>query len=138
MSWMLPLQVELCQRKLNYFSNARVRIADAASRDERRYDAVVCYFLLHEIPEEYKHAVVDALLERLATGGKAVFIDYHRPSPWHPLGGFMRLVFRTLEPFASGLINNEISSFTTCRDDFQWTKQTFFGGLYQKVVATRL
>ena len=133
----VPLQVELCERKLHQFSNTQVRLADASSREDQRYDAVVCYFLLHEIPEEYKHAVVDALLERVVTGGKAVFIDYHRTAPWHPLGGLMRLVFRTLEPFATSLTENEISNYATCRDDFDWTKQTFFGGLYQKVVTTR-
>ncbi len=46
----------------------------------------------------------------------------------------MHMVFR-LEPFAIGLIEREIADFASERDDFHWRKTTFFGGLYQKVVA---
>ncbi len=133
----VPLQVGICRRKLSLFPNADVRIADAASSDGRQYQRVVSYFLLHEIPDVHKYAVVAALLARLAKGGKAVFIDYHRPARWHPLGGLMRLVFRTLEPFATSLINSEISDYAPHGADFDWSKQTYFGGLYQKVVAHR-
>ena len=133
----VPLQVDLCRRKLSGFPNVHVRLGDAANNDGRKYDAVVCYFLLHEIPDVNKHEVMDALLERLPKGGKAVFIDYHRTVPWHPLGGLMRLVFRTLEPFAAGLIGSEIRNYASHADNFDWCKQTFFGGLYQKVVAIR-
>ncbi len=78
-----------------------------------------------------------SLLGRLVVGGKAIFIDYHGPVSWHPLGALMRLVFRTLEPFATSLTHNEISSFASHHDNFDWRKQTFFGGLYQQVVARR-
>ncbi len=132
----VPLQVGRCKRKLARFPQAHVRHGDAARNDDgRQYDVVVCYFLLHEVPEAKKHGVVDALLERVPEGGKAVFIDYSRTVPWHPLGGLMRLVFKTLEPFAMSLRDNEIHSYARRGDDFHWTKQTFFGGLYQKVVA---
>lgn len=49
----------------------------------------------------------------------------------------MGLVFRWLEPFANSLIDSEIRAFASNPDTFTWTKETFFGGLYQKVVATR-
>jgi len=133
----VPVQAEHAQRKLSGFLNAHVRIADAASHDGRRYDTVVCYFLLHEIPENHKRAVIDALLERLARNGRLIFIDYHRPAPWHPLGPLMYLIFRTLEPFATSLTRNPISSYARHADDYAWRKQTFFGGLYQKVVVQR-
>jgi hypothetical protein len=48
------------------------------------------------------------------------------------------MVFRWLEPFAFGLIDREIWSFATARDDFSWRKETLFGGLYQKAVAVRV
>lgn len=49
----------------------------------------------------------------------------------------MHLVFRLLEPFALGLVEREIADFASDRDAFVWRKTTYFGGLYQKVVAER-
>lgn len=132
-----PLQAALCRRKLRPFPNARVRIANATNPGDETYDMVVCFFLLHELPDAYKRAVVDALLARLSDGGKAVFIDYHAPAPWHPLRGLMRQVFARLEPFAEALWHHEIAAFARDRDQYTWRTETFFGGLYQKTVASR-
>lgn len=132
-----PLQVAHVQRKLQDFPQARARVADAASPGGGVYDGVCCFFLLHEIPDPEKRAVVDALLAAVEPGGKVVFLDYHRVRPWHPLRVPMGFVFRWLEPFAYGLIDHEIPSFASARDEFSWSKKTFFGGLYQKVVAVR-
>jgi hypothetical protein len=49
----------------------------------------------------------------------------------------MGMVFRWLEPYAFGLVKREIADFASDRDDFTWRKKTYFGGLYQKVVAVR-
>ena len=97
-----------------------------------------CYFLLHEVPEDYKYKVVDLLLEKVRPGGKVVFVDYHKPRWWHPLKLITSIVFDTLEPFAKSLWRNEISDFASKADQFSWRKETIFGGLFQKVVATRL
>jgi Methyltransferase domain len=132
-----PLQVAHVQRKLSDFPHARARVADATAPSGGIYDGVCCFFLLHEIPDDEKHAVVNALLSSVGAGDKVVFVDYHRVQPWHPLRAPMGLVFRWLEPFAEGLVRREIDSFATCRDDFVWSKETYFGGLYQKVVAVR-
>ncbi len=132
-----PIQVEHCRRKLEKFPQARVRRADAANPGGGLYDVVFCFFLLREIPDDKKRAVVDGLLGAVRPGGKIVFVDYHAAAPWHPLRGLMRLVFRTLEPYAFGLIEGEIEDFATAPGTFTWRKETFFGGLYQKVVAIR-
>lgn len=134
-----PLQIERVQRKLAGMPQARARVADAAAPGNLVYDGVCCFFLLHEIPDDLKARVVDALLDRVPPGGKVVFIDYHRARAWHPLRPPMELMFRWLEPFAHGLIEREIRDFAGAAvgDRFDWTKETFFGGLYQKVVATR-
>jgi SAM-dependent methyltransferase len=131
----VPLQVANCRRKLRRFDHARVSVADAAAPGDGLYDVVFCFFLLHELPDDRKRRVVDALLWRLAPGGKVVFVDYHRPDRRHPLRPLMGLVFDWLEPFAKTLWRREISSFAT--GEFTWRKQTYFGGLYQKVVAER-
>lgn len=132
-----PLQVEHCARKLAEFPHAQARQADAAAPGGGVYDGVCCFFLLHEVPDDYKRAVVDALLAAVPKGGKVVFVDYHRSIDWHPLRGIMHLVFRWLEPFAFGLLDREIEAFASDAAAFSWSKETYFGGLYQKVVAVR-
>ncbi len=132
-----PIQAANCRRKLRKFPHARVRVADAAAPGGGPYDVVCCFFLLHELPDDYKHSVVDGLLSILAPGGKAVFVDYHLPSPFHPLKGPQGVVFDCLEPFAKALWRSEISSFASRPERFRWRKETYFGGLFQKVVAER-
>jgi len=106
-----PAQLEACRNKLREFSQARVRATDAAKPGGGPYDDVISFFLLHEIPEDYKHTVVNALLDSLAPGGKVIFIDYHKPHPFHPLKWITALVFGLLEPFAKSLWRNEIPGF---------------------------
>ena len=134
----VPLQAALCRRKLRGFSHAHVRITDAAQPGDGVYDAVTCFFLLHEIPDERKRAVVDALLARVVPGGKVVFVDYHEPARWHPLRGLMRGLLNRLEPFAESLWRHDIAEFASVPGDYRWQKQALFGGLYQKIVAHRL
>lgn len=133
-----PLQAALCRRKLRGFSNARTRVADASNPQAGTYDVIVCFFLLHELPGAYKRAVVNALLARAAPGGKVVFVDYHAPGSWHPLRGLMRHVYARLEPFAESMWHHEIAGFASEPDRFAWRKETFFGGLYQKTVASHI
>jgi ubiquinone/menaquinone biosynthesis C-methylase UbiE len=132
-----PLQVANSRRKLKDYPQARVRLADAASPGGGFYDSVCCFFLLHEIPDNHKRAVVDGLLAKVPPQGKAVFVDYHQTIPVHPLRAVMGMVFRWLEPYASGLVKREIADFASERENFAWRKSTYFGGLYQKVVAVR-
>ncbi len=132
-----PLQIENCRRKLSAFVNATASVRDAADHGGIEYDAVCCFFLLHEMPDYYKRRVVAALLRAVHPGGKVVFVDYNRPHWAHPLKPVMSLVFDCLEPYAKGLWVNEIVGYTSPADEFTWIKQTYFGGLYQKVVARR-
>lgn len=133
----VPLQVANCRRKLGEFPHAIARLADAAAPGGGPYDAVCCFFLLHELPDVHKRAVVDGLLGSVAPGGKAIFVDYHKPHPLHPLKPITNLVFLLLEPFAKRLWQREISDFATDAGSFVWRKRTYFGGLFQKVVAER-
>ncbi len=132
-----PIQVERCRRKLRDYPQAAVRLADAGEPSGELFDAVCCYFLLHEIPADYKRKVVDALLGSVVPGGKVVFVDYHRPHFAHPLKVITSLVFDTLEPFAKELWHNAITDFASRPGAFAWRKQTYFGGLFQKVTACR-
>jgi SAM-dependent methyltransferase len=132
-----PVQAENCRLKLREFPNATVALFDAAEPRPPVYDAVCSFFLLHEMPDDYRTRVVNALLGAVRPGGKAVFIDYHKPHRAHPLKWLTGLVFDLLEPFAKGLWSHEISDYAQTRDGFTWSTTTYFGGLFQKTVARR-
>ena len=131
-----PLQVANCRRKLKPFPQARACVRNATDLGGD-YDAVCCFFLLHELPDAYKRKVVDALLDSVGPGGRVIFVDYHRPHGMHPLKLAMSLVFETLEPFAKVLWSREIRAFASRPERFVWSKQTYFAGMYQKTVAHR-
>lgn len=131
------VQVDSTTRKLAPFPWARAHHANCLDFDHGPYDVIVCYFLLHEVPDEVKHQVVNHLLGQVDVGGKVVFVDYAKPRWWHPLKLITSIVFDTLEPFAKGLWRNEIKDFSAESERFAWRRETIFGDLFQKVVATR-
>lgn len=59
--------------------------------------------LLHELPPLTRTRVIDNILKALKPGGKAVFIDYHQPSSYHPLKYIIRTINRLYQPFAESL-----------------------------------
>lgn len=133
-----PLQLELARRKLAHFSQVRIEPGNAARPSARQFHKIVCFFLLHEVPDREKCAIIAALLGQLRPGGKAIFVDYHRPHRRHPLAGLMNLIFRRLEPYAASLLERDIETMAGPGATlFQWRKTTLFGGLYQIVTAER-
>ena len=92
---------------------------------------------MHEMPSDYKRGVATVHLNCVRPGGKVVFVDYHEPHWAHPLKPITSLVFDTLEPYAKDLWRTEIQSFAGNDPRFTWRKEAYFGGLFQKVVATR-
>ncbi|CCE06622.1 conserved hypothetical protein [Bradyrhizobium sp. STM 3843] len=134
-----PLQVSLTRRKLSDLPQAHVARGDAADPQEESADVVVCFFLLHEVPDAVKLQVTRAMLELVAPGGRAVFVDYHRPHRFHPLKPLMRRIFAWLEPFATSMWRHEIKDLAGPRGGgFRWRKRTRFGSMYQVVVAERI
>ena len=131
------VQVRNCRRKLAGYKHALVRHEDVLYLRGETFDAVCCYFLMHELPDDYKHGVAAVLLDSVRPGGKVVFVDYHKPHWAHPLKIVTSLIFDTLEPYAKGLWRKEIAALAGNDARFAWHKETYFGGLYQKVVATR-
>jgi len=131
------VQVCNCRRKLAGHKHAVVRHQDVLHLRDRTFDTVCCYFLMHELPDDYKRGVSGALLDSVRPGGKLVFVDYHKPHWAHPLKLVTSLVFDTLEPYAKGLWRQEIADIADNDARFTWRKETYFGGLFQKVVATR-
>lgn len=133
-----PLQIELTRRKLAGLPQARVAWGDAADPETGAFDAVTCFFLLHEVPDAVKHQIGQAMLGLVRPGGRAIFVDYHRPHRLHPLRPVMRRVFAWLEPYAEAMWTREIAAFAgSAAKDFHWSKRTRFGGMYQVVIAER-
>jgi SAM-dependent methyltransferase len=133
-----PLQVSLTRQKVADLPQVSVELGNAADPEEGEYDAVTCFFLLHEVPDEVKLQVVPAMLRLVRPGGKAIFVDYHRPRRWHPLKPLMKRIFLWLEPFALSMWSQEIEGLAgSAGAAFCWSKTTQFGALYQTVIAQR-
>jgi len=136
-----PVQLENLQAKLNsdtsrvslhHQDSTHLRFADAS------YDCVVVFFLLHEQPENVRVRTIAQALRVVKPGGKVVFVDYHRPTALNPFRYVMIPILASLEPFAMDLWRREITDWLPDEArDAVIDKQTFFGGLYQKVVITR-
>ena len=129
-------QVDKCAEKMRDYPFVSVRRLDVLDLGDGEYDTVCCYFLMHEVPDDYKRGLVDVVLNNIGPDGKVVFIDYHKPHWAHPLKPLMSIVFDLLEPFAKSLWRQDIRDFASEPEKFHWRKESFFGGLYQKVVAT--
>ena len=135
-----PVQIKNLHDKLQGRRQWSVLRQDSTNMqfDDASRDAVVVFFLLHEQPLEVRRKTVAEALRITRPGGKLIFVDYHRPKAWSPFRYLMVPILRTLEPFAMDLWRNEITSWLPA--DIQPSKiekQTYFGGLYQKVVITR-
>jgi ubiquinone/menaquinone biosynthesis C-methylase UbiE len=136
----MPIQLRNLQRKLPVGAKACLlhRDSTALGIDDATYDRVVLFFLLHEQPLAVRRRTVEEAVRVTKPGGKIVLVDYHRPHRWHPLHGIMRAVLRRLEPFALDLWASELEDYLPeAAGVASVHKQTYFGGLYQKVVLTR-
>jgi SAM-dependent methyltransferase len=133
-----PIQVKRCREKVKSLPWVSVNRGNAVDLGDRLVDYVISYFLLHEVPLDYKYAIVQELLDHVGPGGKVLFVDYHKPHWAHPMKPITSLVFDTLEPFAKELWRDPIEEFGGGDTRFSWRQQTLFGGLYQIVVAERI
>lgn len=132
-----PIQIANVRRKFATLPHANAYQANLTQPLHKTYEGVCCFFLLHEVPENQRSQIVDNLLAAVEPGGKALFVDYHRPHRWHPLRPVMNLIFRWLEPYAPSLLDVPIESLSARSADFTWKRHSVFGGLYQHVVAVR-
>ena len=135
-----PVQLENLKAKLN--GVPRIGVHHQDSTDLRfadgSYDCVVVFFLLHEQPEEARIQTIAQALRVVKPGGKVIFVDYHRPDGVNPFRYVMIPILKSLEPFAMDLWNKDIADWLPASvSPVSIDKQTFFGGLYQKVVITR-
>ena len=115
-----PVQVIHATQKLQDVEHAHVIRADAAKHvGADDYDLITSFFLLHEVPDDLKQGIVDNMLNQLPAHGRALFVDYHRPAWWNPVGWLLRWVNAKLEPFAHTMWKREISPFASEPGHFQ-------------------
>lgn len=136
----LPIQLKNLGGKLP--ADARVALVHADSAHlpcaDASYDQVLLFFLLHEQPRYVRASTLAEAVRAVRPGGKIIVVDYHRPVRWHPLRLLMQAVFRRLEPFAMDLWTHQIGEFMLdAPQPTSWSKQTYFGGLYQKLLLVR-
>lgn len=134
----LPIQLANLRRKLP--AGAPVNLLHRDASDLRipgaSYDRVVLFFLLHEMPVEVRSRTLAEAMRVVKPGGRVVIVDYHRPARWHPLRPVMKFILRHFEPFAMDLWAHEVARWLPRLAEGAVTKQTFWGGLYQKLVIT--
>ena len=134
-----PLQILRCEQKYeNLYPQLSFVKADVTRfKSEEKFDRVICYNLLHELPPLSKIRAVDNALNLLTPHGKAIFIEYSNPSKWNPLRYFIRMFNRLFQPFAEKLWERSIDMYASQPQLYNWRKTTYWGGMYQKVVVTR-
>jgi ubiquinone/menaquinone biosynthesis C-methylase UbiE len=135
----LPVQLANLRGKLSPTAPVNLLQRDAADLGfaDASYERVILFFLLHEMPLDVRQRTLTEALRVLKPGGQLVIVDYHRPAAWHPLRGVMRWILRNFEPFAMDLWGHEVAEWLPGVPPASVAKQTFYGGLYQKLVVTR-
>ncbi len=132
------IQIARCKAKYgNLYTQMGYIHQNANEPVNGKYDVVLLYMLLHEVPHIQKAKILKAALESVREGGKVVVIDYHQPHKWHPLRYFVRMFNRLYQPFAELLWDREIPSFVKDKSKYIWRRSLFFGGMYQKVVIDK-
>ena len=135
-----PVQIKNLHAKLKDARQVTVQRQDSTDLqfEDASHDAVVVFFLLHEQPVEVRHKTIAEALRVTKPGCKLVFVDYHRPVAASPFRYIMVPILTTLEPFAMDMWRGEITDWLPAGVQVaKVEKQTYFGGLYQKVVITR-
>jgi len=135
-----PVQIKNLHQKLRDKRQVSILQQDASNLGfaDASQDTTLVFFLLHEMPVDVRRQTITEALRVTKPGGKVIFVDYHKPVASNPFRYIMVPILTTLEPFAMDLWHNEIAEWLPTPDNYSHIeKQTYFGGLYQKVVITR-
>jgi len=87
-------------------------------------DIVVMFFLLHELPPEWRQEVLSEAYRIAGTDGKVIFTEFSKPPIWNPFGYIQRLTFKLFEPFAKSALDWGFE---------EGAETPRFGGLYRLV-----
>ena len=134
----LPVQLANLRGKLDHAAPVTLIQRDAADLGfaADTYDRVILFFLLHEMPLAVRRSTLSEAVRVLKPGQDLVIVDYHRPAAWHPFRPMMTFILRAFEPFAMDLWNHEVEEWLPDGAKVAH-KETFWGGLYQKLVIRK-
>lgn len=135
----LPIQLRNLRGKLPPSAPVTLHQRDSTALGfaDASYDQAILFFLLHEQPAPARRQTLREAVRVVKPGGKLVLVDYHLPRRLHPLRYLFRPVLRVLEPFALDLWRHDIAQWLPATvDPAQVRKETYYGGLYQKLVIT--
>jgi len=136
----LPIQLENLQRKLTADAPVRMATMDSAALqfDDASFDRVVLFFLLHEMPEDWRRRTLAEALRVVRPGGRVVIIEYAQPRRWNPMRYLFAPILAKLEPFALDLWRHDIREFLPSDAKIEgFATRRYFGGLYQLVSFER-
>lgn len=131
-----PQQLERCRSKAIY-QKIDFQSHDGSRTFSQKYDTVICYMLLHQLPPATKAKVINNALNSVEEGGKVIFVDYHQPAKWNLLRLILKPFNRIFQPFAESMWKRTIDSYVKNKEFFTWRKKVYAGKMYQKVVAVR-
>jgi ubiquinone/menaquinone biosynthesis C-methylase UbiE len=134
-----PIQLHNLETKLQNKKNVTLHRQDSTRMlfEDAGYNDVIVFFLLHEQPETARRQTIAEALRVTKPGGKTIFVDDHRPDFTNPFRYAMVPILATLEPFAMDLWRQDLMDWLPEGvRPARIEKETFFGGLYQKVVMT--
>jgi len=130
---------QLANLRLKIPASAPVNLIQGISTNlkfkNETYERAVIFFLLHEMPADFREKTLSEALRVLKPGGKLVIVDFHKPFVYNPIRYLYPLLFKLLEPFALDIWKHEIKEWLP--KDFtpaKITQETMLGGVYQKVV----
>lgn len=130
------VQVKRAQEKYKHH-NINIMDYNAALPWDEKYDVIICYNLLQELPLKTRKKVMDNVLNGLTKGGKAIFVDCAKPVALNLLKWPLLLFNRLYYPFAESLWNSPIENFCSNKNEFRWQHKYYWGRLHQKTVAVR-
>ncbi len=136
----LPVQLANLRKKLGTDALASLMQMDASALciPDSTYDRAILFFLLHEQPAEYRKRTLAEVMRVVKPGGTIVIVEYARPRWWNPVRYAFGPLLALLEPFALDLWQDEITVWMPeSMAGRKIERQSFFGGLYQKLVITR-
>jgi ubiquinone/menaquinone biosynthesis C-methylase UbiE len=136
----LPIQLRNLKRKLSAASPVRLLNMDSSNLElpSGCYDWVMLFFLLHEQPAEVRARTLREAFRVVKPGGKVLIVDFAKPRSWNPFRYLWCVFLAVFEPFALDLWWNDITDLLpTGWRGATLERQSFFGGLFQKVVVSR-
>jgi len=136
----LPGQLENVKKKTGANPALRLAQMNAAALDfpDSSFDNLLLFFLLHEVPQDVRERAVVEAFRVLKPGGKIVVVDFGKPERWHPFRYLWLPLLGILEPFAVPMWRKELKELLPAQMESRtWKKESYFGGLFQKLVSTK-